>query len=93
MEVNTETDSTLKERVNDILDSLNALPEGNDIDVDKCDILFTIISIASRVISIVSTIILALSYYEDKDKVHHFTWTMSCFIIPMFVTMFLQLSM
>lgn len=92
MEVNTETDSTLKERVNDILDSLNALPEGDDIEVTKCDILFTFISILSRVMSIISTILLALSYFHG-DKVHHFTWTMTCFIIPMFVTMFLQLSM
>lgn len=92
MDQKCETDSTLKERVNEILDSLNALPEGNDIDVNKCDIIITIISIASRVMNIVSTILLALSYFHG-DKIHHFTWTMSCFIIPMFVTMFLQISM
>lgn len=92
MDVNTETDSTLKERVNEILDSLNALPEGNDIDVNRTDILFTFISIMSRVMSIISTILLALSYYNN-DKIDHFTWTLCCFIIPMFVTMFLQLSM
>lgn len=85
-------DATLKERVNDILDSLNALPEGDDIDVSRYDILFTMISIASRVMSIVSTLLLALSYYHG-NKDDHFTWTMCCFIIPMFVTMFLQLSM
>lgn len=92
MEAETETDSTLKERVNDILDSLNALPEGNDIDVDRTDILFTCISIVSRVMSIVSTLLLAISYYNN-NKIDHFTWTLCCFIIPMFVTMFLQLSM
>lgn len=92
MDVNTETDSTLKERVNEILDSLNALPEGNDIDVSRTDILFTFISIMSRVMSIISTILLALFYYHN-DKIDHFTWTLCCFIIPMFVTMFLQLSM
>lgn len=92
MNVNTETDSTLKERVNDILDTLNALPEGDDISVNKCDILFTTISIGSRVMSIISTLLLALSYYNN-NKIDHFTWTLCCFIIPMFVTMFLQLSM
>lgn len=92
MDVSTETDSTLKERVNDILDSLNALPDGDEIDVDRCDILFTMISIASRVMSIISTLLLAHSYY-NSNKIDHFTWTMCCFIIPMFVTMFLQLSM
>lgn len=92
MDVKCETDSTLKERVNDILDNLNALPIGDDIEVNKCDILFTIISIASRVMSIISTILLALSYYNG-NKIEHFTWTLCCFIIPMFVTMFLQLSM
>lgn len=88
----TETDSTLKERVNDILDSLNALPEGDDISVNRSDILFTFISIISRVISIISTLNLARFYFQN-DKFDHFTWTMCCFIIPMFVTMFLQLSM
>lgn len=92
MDINTETDSTLKERVNDILDSLNALPEGDDIRVNRIDILFTTISIVSRVMSIISTLLLALSYYR-LDKIDHFTWTLCCFIIPMFVTMFLQLSM
>lgn len=92
MDVNTETDSTLKERVNDILDSLNALPDGDDIEVNRCDILFTIISIASRVMSIISTLLLALSYYHG-NKFDHFTWTLCCFCIPMAVTMFLQLSM
>lgn len=92
MNVNTETDSTLKERVNDILDSLNALPEGDDIRVNRIDIVFTTISIVSRVMSIISTLLLALSYYHS-NKIDHFTWTLCCFIIPMFVTMFLQLSM
>lgn len=92
MNINTETDSTLKERVNDILDSLNALPEGDDIRVNRIDILFTTISIFSRVMSIISTLLLALSYYHN-NKIDHFTWTLCCFIIPMFVTMFLQLSM
>lgn len=92
MEMSTETDSTLKERVNDILDSLNALPEGDDIDVNRTDIIFTTISIVSRVISIVSTLLLAMSYYHS-NKIDHFTWTLCCFIIPMFITAFLQLSM
>lgn len=92
MNISTETDSTLKERVNDILDSLNALPEGDDIRVNRIDILFTTISIISRVMSIISTLLLALSYHNG-NKVDHFTWTLCCFIIPMFVTMFLQLSM
>ena len=92
MDINTETDSTLKERVNDILDSLNALPEGDDIRVNRIDILFTTISIVSRVMSIISTLLLA-SFYYHNNKIDHFTWTLCCFIIPMFVTMFLQLSM
>lgn len=92
MNVNTETDSTLKERVNDILDSLNALPDGDDIRVNRIDILFTSVSIVSRVMSIISTLLLALFYYHN-NKIDHFTWTLCCFIIPMFVTMFLQLSM
>lgn len=92
LEKGTETDSSLKERVNDILDSLNALPEGDDISVDRSDILFTFISIVSRVVSIISTLNLARFYYQS-DKYDHFTWTLCCFIIPMFVTMFLQLSM
>lgn len=92
MNISTETDSTLKERVNDILDSLNALPEGDDIRVNRIDIVFTTISIGSRVMSIISTLLLALFYYHN-NKIDHFTWTLCCFIIPMFVTMFLQLSM
>lgn len=92
MDVDTETDSTIKERVNEILDSLNALPEGKDIDVSRSDILFTFISIVSRVVSIFSTLHLAFFYYRH-DKIDYFTWTLCCFIIPMFVTMFLQLSM
>lgn len=88
----TETDSTLKERVNDILDTLNSLPNDDNFSVSRSDILFTIVSIISRVISIISTLLLAISYHRD-DKIDHFTWTLCCFIIPMFVTMFLQISM
>lgn len=88
----TETDSTLKERVNDIIDTLNSLPNDEEFFVTRTDILFTFISIISRVASIVSTLLLALSYFHG-NKVDHFTWTLCCFIIPMFVTMFLQLSM
>lgn len=92
MEPETETDSTIKERVNDILDTLNSLPNDEEYYVTRSDILFTCISIISRVVSIVSTLLLALSYYHN-GKIDHFTWTLCCFIIPMFVTMFLQLSM
>lgn len=92
IEPDTETDSTIKERVNGILDTLNSLPHEEKYSVTKCDILFTFISIVSRVTSIVSTILLASAYYQN-GKIDHFTWTLCCFIIPMFVTMFLQLSM
>lgn len=92
MERDTETDSTLKERVSDILDTLNSLPSDDHCSVSKCDILFTFISIVSRVISIISTLLLANDYYQN-NKIDSFTWTLCCFIIPMFVTMFLQLSM
>lgn len=92
MDRDTETDSTLKERVSDILDTLNSLPCEENCSVSKCDIVFTFISIVSRVISIISTLLLANDYYQNS-KTDYFTWTLCCFIIPMFVTMFLQLSM
>lgn len=91
-ERDTETDSTLKERVSDILDTLNSLPCDENCSVSRSDIVFTFISMVSRVISIISTLILANDYYQN-NKTDHFTWTLCCFIIPMFVTMFLQLSM
>lgn len=92
MEHGTETDSTLKDRVNNILETLNSLPNDEDFHVTKTEILFTFISIVGRVISIVSTLFLAIFYYHN-NKIDHFTWTLCCFIIPMFVTMFLQLTM
>lgn len=92
MDRTTETDSTLKDRVNDILDTLNSLPNDDNYSVTKSDIFFTCISIVSRVVSIISTLLLANDYYQNQ-KIYHFTWTLCCFFIPMFVTLFLQLSM
>lgn len=87
-----ETDSNWRERVNGIFDGLNAVPMTEDDYVTNCDIFWTLISILSRVSSIFSTIYLAYSYYRNEQS-DYFTWTLSCFLIPLAITMFLQIFM
>lgn len=85
----TETDSNWRER---ILDGLNSVPASEDYDVTNCDIFWTITSILSRVFSIFSTIYLAYSYYQ-RNQIDYVIWTLCCFIIPLIITMFLQIFM
>lgn len=88
----TETDSRITEKIGSVVQALNTLPTDDDYSVTKTDIVFTIVSIASRVNSIFSTLLLSYSYYR-QDKIDYFIWTLCCFIIPMCITTFLQLSM
>lgn len=88
----TETDASICERFNGIVDTLNTLPTDDEYYVCQSDIYFTGVSMISRVISIILTLVLANSYYQN-EKYDYFAWTLCCFIIPMFITMFLQLSM
>lgn len=85
----TETDSNWRER---FLDGLNSVPAGEDYYVTNCDIFWTITSIFSRVFSIFSTIYLAYSYYQ-RNQIDYVVWTLCCFIIPLIITMFLQIFM
>lgn len=88
----TETDSRITEKIGSVVQALNTVPTDDDYTVTNTDIIFTIISIASRVNSIVSTLLLSYSYYR-QDNFDYFVWTLCCFLIPMCITTFLQLSM
>lgn len=92
MEPFSETDSAITDKFNEIIDSLQALPTDDEYYVTKTDIVFTFVSICGRLYSIVSTILLSLSYYRN-GKIDYFTWTLCCFLIPMAITTVLQLEM
>lgn len=87
-----ETDSKITDKFNSIFDSLNTPPIDEDFFVTNSDIIFTIVSIFSRVNSIVSTLLLSYSYHR-QEKFDYFAWTLCCFLIPMAVTTLLQLMM
>lgn len=89
--MNTETDGA-RDRVSGILDTLSASPKDEDFIVTKSDIFWIVTSILGRVVSIVLTINLALDYYRHERK-DYFIWTMCCFLIPIGITLFLQLNM
>lgn len=88
----SETDSAITDKFNEIISSLQALPTDDEYFVTKTEIFFTVVSICGRFWSIVSTILLSLSYYH-KGQIDYFTWTLCCFLIPMAVTTVLQLEM
>lgn len=92
MEPFTETDSAITDKFNEIIDSLQALPTDDEYNVTKTDIFFTFVSICGRFNSIVSTILLSISYYRN-GKFDYCTWTLCCFLIPMAITTVLQLEM
>lgn len=88
----SETDSVIGDKFNEIIDSLQALPGDEDYCVTRTDLFFTFVSICGRFSSIISTILLAISYYR-YGKIDYFTWTLICFLIPMAITTVLQLHM
>lgn len=90
-ERNAEQPNFIKS-VNQILHSLSSTPTEQDYIVTYCDIFWTIISVFGRIISIGITINVAYNYYIN-DQINYFVWTVSCFVIPMLVTTFLQISM
>lgn len=92
MEPFSETDSAITDKFNEIIDSLQALPTDDEYYVTKTDLFFTFVSICGRFSSIISTILLSMSYYHN-GKIDYFTWTLCCFLIPMAITTVLQLEM
>lgn len=90
-ERNSEQPNFIKSHVNQILHSLSSSPK-EDFIVTYCDIFWTIISVLGRIIGICITINVAYNYYRN-NQIDYFVWTVSCFLIPMVVTTFLQISM
>lgn len=91
-ERDSEQPNFIKSHVNQILHSLSSSPTEEDFVVTYCDIFWTIISVFGRIISICITINVAYNYYR-YNEMEYFTWTVSCFVIPMLVTTYLQISM
>lgn len=91
-ERNSDQPNFIKSHVNQILHTLSTSPTEEDFSVTYCDIFWTIISVFCRIISICITINVAYNYYRN-DQMDYFAWTVSCFLIPMFVTTFIQIAM
>lgn len=89
-EIDAKDDS--RDGVCGILDTLSASPKDEDLHVTGSDIFWTVVSILGRVVSIILTINLALDYYRH-GRTDYFIWTLCCFLIPVVITMFLQLNM
>ncbi|XP_062533957.1 XK-related protein 6-like [Armigeres subalbatus] len=88
----TETDgSRLSVLAKQPLDFLTRTDEGN-FTVTNSDIVWTVVSIISRIVSILLNINLAYDYYR-KGKVDYFIWTTCCIIIPGIVTSALMVYM
>ncbi|XP_058444852.1 XK-related protein 6 [Malaya genurostris] len=89
---NTETDgSRLSNMAKQPLEFLTRTDEGN-FTVTNSDIVWTVISILSRIVSIFLNINLAYDYYR-KGKIDYFIWTTCCIVIPGCVTSALTVYM
>lgn len=91
-ERNSEQPNFIKSQVNQFLHTLSSSPTEEDFVVTYCDIFWTLVSVLGRIISICITINVAYNYYTN-DRYNYFYWTVSCFLIPMLVTTFLQMTM
>ncbi|XP_065084629.1 XK-related protein 6 [Ochlerotatus camptorhynchus] len=88
----TETDgSRLSVLAKQPLDFLTRTDEGN-FTVTHSDIVWTVISILSRIVSILLNINLAYDYYR-KGKVDYFIWTTCGIVVPGIVTSTLTVYM
>ncbi|XP_055599604.1 XK-related protein 6 [Uranotaenia lowii] len=88
----TETDgSRLSVMAKQPLDFLTRTDEGN-FTVTNSDIVWTVISILSRIVSILLNINLAYDYYR-KGKMDYFIWTTCGILIPGLVTTTLTVYM
>ncbi|XP_037031972.1 XK-related protein 6 [Bradysia coprophila] len=90
-ERNSGQPNFIKSQVNQFLHSLSSSPTEEDFVVTYCDIFWTIISVFGRIISIGITINVAFNYYRN-DQMNYFAWTVGCFVLPMLVTTFLQIT-
>lgn len=91
-ERNSEQPNFIKSQVNQFLHSLSSSPTEEDFVVTYCDIFWTIVSVFGRIISIGITINVAYNYYVN-EQIDYFAWTVGCFVLPMLVTTFLQITM
>lgn len=90
--VATETDgSRLSVLAKQPLDFLTRTDEGN-FTVTHSDIVWTVVSILSRIVSILLNINLAYYYYR-KGKVDYFIWTTCGIVVPGIVTSTLTVYM
>lgn len=78
--------------VNRFFKKLSASPTDEDFSITYCDLFWLVVSIVSRIISIATNIILAVNYFH-LDRIDYFTWTVSCIVIPMLITIALQIAL